>query len=147
VQLDNIIIADVISPRPDGKLDLHGVGWDTIFAAAVPATHPRMDVAVRFLLSRHEVETGHHVTVEMQGADGHVVARLDVDTQPVPIEEREKLVPGRRIGVGLILNLSGLVFPEYGDYQLVITWDGTEVREPIQIFVVPLPFDPPAPAQ
>jgi hypothetical protein len=146
VQLDHIIIADAITQRPDGKIDLHGVGWDTIFAAAVPAMHPRMDIALRFLLSRQEVETSHHVTLELQAADGQVIARVDADTQPAPEEVRDQIPAGRRLAAGLILNLANLVFPVFGSYQLVITWDGTEPRDPIQMFVSPMPFPSP-PAQ
>lgn len=141
MHLDYIIVADVISPRPDGKLDLHGVGWDTIFAAAVPATHPRMDIAVRFLLSSHELESDHRVALEIQGADGHVVARLDAEVKPLAEDARAQIPAGRRVGIGLILNLANLAFPAFGDYQIVLTWDGNEAREPLQIFVAPLPFE------
>jgi hypothetical protein len=142
MELDHLVLADVISPRPDGKLDLHGVGWDTIYAAAVPAQHPRMDVAIRFLLSKQELEVGHRVVMELQGADGQQIARVEAEMQPMPEEEREKIQAGQRVGLGMILNLAGLVFPQFGDYQLVVTWDGTEVRSPMRLFVRPLSFPP-----
>jgi hypothetical protein len=140
MELDHIVLADVISPRPDGKIDLHGVGWDTIFAAAVPAQHPRMDIAIRFLLSKQELEVGHHVVVELQGADGQQLARIEADTEPMPQEQRDQIPAGHRAGVGMILNLAGVVFPEFGAYQLVVTWDGNEVRSPMRLFVRPMPF-------
>ncbi len=140
MELDHLVLADVISPRPDGKIDLHGVGWDTIYAAAVPAQHPRMDVVIRFLLSKQELEVGHRVVMELQGADGQQIARVEAETQPMPEEEREKIQAGQRMGLGMILNLAGLVFPQFGDYQLVVTWDGTEVRSPMRLFVRPLSF-------
>jgi hypothetical protein len=143
MELDHVILADVISPRPDGKLDLHGVGWDTIFAPAVPATHPRMDVAIRFLLSPHELEAAHQVVVTLISADGVELTRMDAGIQPMPAEARAAIPPGRRFGIGMILNMASVTFPEYGDYSLVITWDGNEPRTPLSLYVAPLQFPGP----
>jgi len=84
MELDHMVLADVISPRPDGKLDLHGVGWDTIFASSVPASHPRMDVATRFLLSRQEVESAHTVVLALVGEDGEELAKLTAQAEALP---------------------------------------------------------------
>lgn len=139
MELDHMVLADVISPRPDGKLDLHGVGWDTIFAGAVPASHPRMDVAVRFLLSQQEVESSHAVGLALVGEDGEELAKLNAEVAALTREQREQIPAGRKIGVGLILTLAGVVFPSYGRYHLAVTWDGTEAREPLRLFVAPIP--------
>jgi hypothetical protein len=141
MELDFLVVADIVSMRPDGKLDLHGVGWDTIHAAAVPATHPRMDVAIRFLLSAQEVETGHQVVVTLLGADREL-GRMQANTQPMPQEQRATIPAGLRVGLGMILTLAGVSFPAFGAYSLVVTWDGTEVRDPIRLFVQPLPAQP-----
>lgn len=143
MELDHVVLADVISPRPDGKLDLHGVGWDTIHASTVPATHPRMDLAIRFLLSSQELEAAHHIVVTLISADGLELSRLEADTQPMPPEARAALPPGRRFGIGMVLSMAGITFPDFGDYSLVITWDGTEPREPLRLFVAPLPVPGP----
>lgn len=139
MELDHMVLADVISPRPDGKLDLHGVGWDTIFAASVPASHPRMDVAVRFLLSQQEVEDAHAVVLALVGEDGQELAKLYAEVGPLTPEQRGEIPAGRKIGIGLILTLAGVVFPSYGRYHLAVTWDGTEAREPLRLFVAPIP--------
>jgi hypothetical protein len=139
MELDYLVLADVISPRPDGKLDLHGVGWDTIFAGVVPASHPRMDVAVRFLLSQQEVEAEHTVVLALVGEDGQELARINAQIAPAPEEQRAVIPAGRKLGIGLVLTLASVVFPSYGAYQLVVTWDGTEVREPVRLFVSPPP--------
>ena len=135
MELDHVILADIASPRPDGKLDLHGVGWDTVFAGAVPATHPRMDIAIRFLLSMQEVERQHEVVVTLISADGAQLARVEAQVSPMPEDQRANVPAGRRIGIGMLLTLAGVTFPEYGTYNLVITWDGTEAREPIRLYV------------
>jgi Family of unknown function (DUF6941) len=144
MELDHVVLADVVSPRPDGKIDIHGVGWDTIFTGAVPATHPRMDVVIRFLLSAQEVETTHQVVVTLLAPDGPELARMQADVAPLSLEQRAAIPAGRRIGIGMLLTLASVTFPEYGAYSLVITWDGTEVRQPIRLFVEPLPVTPQA---
>ncbi len=72
MELDYVVLADVASQRPDGKIDLHGVGWDTVYAASIPAVHPRMDLAMRFLLSPQELETSHRVVVALMGPDSEL---------------------------------------------------------------------------
>lgn len=139
MELDHALVADIAAPRPDGKLDLYGIGWDTIFSAGVPASHPRMDVIIRFLASKHELETDHHAVVTLIGADGHQLARLDARIDAMAEEQRDAIEPGHRVGIGLHLTLANVVFPAYGAYSLVITWDGNEVRDPIRLFVKPTP--------
>ena len=116
MELDHVVLADVVSPRPDGKIDLHGVGWDTIYAATVPATHPRMDVAIRFLLSAQEVETAHRVVVTLISTDGAELARIQTDVEPMPPDQRAQVAAGRRIGIGMLLTLATVTFPDYGAY-------------------------------
>lgn len=139
MELDHMVLADVVSPRPDGKLDLHGVGWDTIFAASVPASHPRMDVAVRFLLSQQEVSSSHTVVLALIGEDGQELAKLEAVVAPLAPEQIAQITAGRKIGIGIVLTLASIVFPSYGRYHLAVTWDGTEARQPLRLFVSPIP--------
>jgi hypothetical protein len=101
-----------------------------------------MDVAVRFLLSPHEVERGHQVVLTLVGADGLELARVTADIAPLTPEQRAAVPAGRRIGVGLVLTLAGVVFPAFGAYHLVVTWDGTEAREPLRLFLAEMPLPP-----
>lgn len=134
MEIDHLILADLVSPRPDGKIDINGAGWDTLVAAAVPTTHPRMDVVLRVLLSRHEVESPHKLLVTLVDADGSELTRIEGDVQALPEDQRAALPAGRRVGIGAILTLAGVTFPAYGTYQLAVLWDGTEQRA-ISLFV------------
>jgi len=139
VQLDYAILADAVSTRPDGKFDVSGAGWDTIHAAAVPATHARLALVVRLLISRTEAEHPHSLTVVIQGPDGEEISRAIGKGGALSEEERALISPTRRASVSLILNFDSLVFPVYGDYQIVIQWDGNEARPPLQLAVAPPP--------
>jgi hypothetical protein len=139
VLLDYVILADGVVSRPDGKFDISGAGWDTIYAGAVPATHARLTLVVRLLISRAEAEHPHGLTVIIQGPDGQEIARAVGQGEALPEQERALISVTRRASINLVLNFDGLVFPAYGDYQIVIQWDGNEARPPLRLAVAPTP--------
>jgi hypothetical protein len=121
-------------------MDIFGAGFDTIFAIGVPARHPRLVLATRILLSRHEGEHDHRLDVILAGADGAELARAHADVSMMPDDVREGIPAGRQLGLGMVLNFDDVVFPEYGYYQLAIHWDGNEARAPLRLLVA----EPPA---
>jgi hypothetical protein len=135
VDLDFAMLADGVTPRPDGKLDIDGAGWDTIYAEDVPAVHAGLVFALRLLLSRTEAEHAHRLEVIIQGADGAEIGRATGAMEPLPSDKREEIPAGRQAGIGMILSFPPLVFPEFGNYQVVVQWDGNEVRPPIRLIV------------
>ena len=135
MQLDFAMLADGVTPRQDGKFDIFGAGWDTIFAGSVPARHARLVLAVRLLISRTEAEHPHTLSVIIQGADGGEIARAVGQCAALPPEQRQQISLTRRAGVSLVMNFDDLVFPEFGAYQVVIQWDGNEARPPLQLIL------------
>jgi hypothetical protein len=135
MELDFAVLADGVTARPDGKLDIFGAGFDTIFARSVPARHARLVLAVRILLSRHEGEHSHRLDVIVSAADGAELARAHTDLSPMPDELRDVIPAGRRVGLDMVLNFDNLILPEYGDYQIAIHWDGNEARAPLRLLV------------
>ena len=136
MELDHVVLADFALPRPDGKLDIHGVGWDTIAAPAVPVTHARMDLAVRFLLAAPELESDHKVLVTLTTADGSELTRMEANVAPPPDAQPPQLPLDRKVAIGLVLSFNMVTFPEYGTYQIAVFWDGNELRA-IRLFVAP----------
>jgi hypothetical protein len=135
VEFDYAILADGVTLRPDGKLDIFGAAWDTILATSVPAQHPRMTLAARVLLSAHETKHPHRMNVVLHAADGEELAQASGELGALSDEQRKTVPAGKKIGLGLVLNFDNVVFPHYGSYQLAILWDGTEPREPLRLFV------------
>ncbi len=82
MELDFAILADGVQHRPDGKLDIFGAGFDTIFAPSVPALHARLVVALRFLLSQDDEPEGQRIEVAVEGPDGEVLARAEGEISP-----------------------------------------------------------------
>jgi hypothetical protein len=139
MDFDYAILADGVAQRPDGKLDIFGAGFDTIFAAAVPARHHQMAFAIRLFLTRQEAESPHKVEVILLDADGAVIARVAGETSPPTQEQLDSIPAGRKIQIGAVLQFAGLVFPTYGAYHFAIHWDGTEARPPVVLYLQPLP--------
>ena len=142
MDLDFVIMADDVTPRADGKLDIHGAGFDSILAAAVPAQHGRLVLAVRVLLSHHETESPHWIGVVIQAADGAELARGRADLEAMPDEARSEIPAGRQLGVGMVLNFENIVFPDYGDHQIGVQWDGNQARPPLRLSVLAPPGQP-----
>lgn len=139
MNLDFSILADGASPRPDGKIDIFGAAFDTIFAAATPARHTQLALVVRFLLSTHELEEPHKFKVVLLAEDGGELARLEAQIDAMSDDDRNQVPAGEPIGISNLFNMAGIVFPDYGRYHFVLSWDGTELREPIRLKVAPLP--------
>lgn len=136
MELDFALLADGVTARPDGKLDVFGAGFDTIHAAGVPAVHRRLVLAIRILVSRHEARYAHQIDVAIQGADGADIAEAALPVEALDEERRARIPAGRKAGVGLLAAFEDIVFPAFGAYQVVIQWDGNEARPPLALFVV-----------
>jgi hypothetical protein len=111
MELDHAILADGVTQRPDGKIDIYGAGWDTIFAPWVPATHPQMALVLRLLVTPHELESQHSVLVVILTADGHELARMEARLHPMPPEQRQRVPAARRVGIAAVLNFVNVTFP------------------------------------
>jgi hypothetical protein len=135
VDLDYAMLADGVTPRPDGKLDIYGAGWDTIWTADVPTVHARLVLALRLLISRTEAEHPHKLDVIIQTADGTEIGRAGGSLDAMPAEGRQQIPAGRKAGLAMVMNFENLVFPAFGDYQIVIQWDGNEPRPPLRLVV------------
>lgn len=135
MDLDFAVLADGAMTRPEGKFDIIGAGFDTIFAVGVPARHARFVLALRLLLSAEEAAGPHGLTAELRGPDGAEVARAGGEVPPLLPEHRERFPPEARMGLGIVLNFENTVFPAYGDYTLAVMWDGSPIRTPLPIRV------------
>jgi hypothetical protein len=143
VDLDFAVLADGVVARPDGKLDILGAGYDSVVAPAVPAQHPRLVLALRVLIARHEAEHEHRLDVIIQAADGAELGRGHAPVPVLPPDARSQIPAGRRFGFGAVLTFDNIIFPSYGNYQIVVQWDGNDARSPLLLSVIePPPAQP-----
>lgn len=104
-----------------GKVHAIGIGWDTIFAGALPATHPSMC----FVASLHGsvAESGtKQIELRLIDADGENVippieAQLPFEVQPPRLEGT----------INLVVQLAGIQLPKLGAYAIHMLSQGHEM--------------------
>jgi hypothetical protein len=116
-----------------GKVHALGIGFDSILAQSVPATHPMLTVVAQLRYSVAEA-----------GAKALAIRAVDADGQNIvsPIDRQiEFPEPPRRPTntARLIIALTGVRFTSYGDYSVHVAINGSEVaRLPLTV-VAPQP--------
>ena len=71
-----------------GKLYIHGAGWDTIWVASLPATHPTMALALLFRIEYSEALKDIPITIDL----------VDEDDNPIGIKIEGKVNVGHAPG-------------------------------------------------
>ncbi len=123
MDLTAALVADAATVER-GKLYIHGAGWDTLWAASFPITHPTMALALLFRVEYSEALTDIPIAIEL----------LDDDDQPVGVKIEGKInvghapgtKPGAPIFVPQAITLPMLQFSKEGSYTFRISM-GAEV--------------------
>jgi hypothetical protein len=134
MQADYLVLADAAT-LAEGKLYIHGAGWDTVYTQALPAT---LTAAVAMLLRIPWAETNeeHIIGLDIHDADGHSILPKE------PGALRGKLNVGRpaNIEVGedqvlpFAIGLNGTSIERPGRYAVVLELDGKEsARAPFRV--------------
>jgi len=109
---------------PDGKLNVLGGDFDTIFGPAFPLVQPHMVLLIKLLLDQGDTGHGHELRVSLLNAEGE---RVLSDLRG-PIEVLGKAMrPDRPVGMGLALTAINLIFPRPGAYTWHVFVDDIEV--------------------
>lgn len=106
-----------------GKLNAMGIGFDTIYANTVPATHRQMFAVVSIEFSSVEVGPK-DIALHIINADGGQVIPPIARTLNVPNPTPGYSFRTQRIVIGI----GDLTFPTYGDYSVVWLVGSTEVH-------------------
>lgn len=134
--LDQIVLANRAVAQPGGTLDLYGASWDTLETPAVPIQQEQFALFLSLLLTPEEARTEHQIRVGITAPSGtgigYMVATVTAGAEPA-IEAMGDDELGR---AETVLEARGVVYPEFGTYELSILWDGTPLREPMRINVV-----------
>lgn len=102
-----------------GKLYIHGAGWDTIWTAALPTTHPAMALALLFRVEYSEALKDLPIAIDL----------VDEDNQPVGVRIQGNINVGRAAGtnpgdpifVPQAITLNMLNLPKMGGYEFRVT--------------------------
>ena len=112
-----------------GKLTAVGIGFDTIYATSMPATHRTLFAVICLQFS--SVETGtKQIGLRVVDADGHNV---------IPAIDQELIVQPPANGFTyrnqrIVFGLGDIRFNAFGDYAIVFLVNGQEVsRTPVRL--------------
>ena len=125
------MLADAASVE-SGKVFVHGGGWDTLYAAAIPTTHPTMALVLIFQINYDEALSDIPIVIEL----------LDEDDKPLELRVEGKISAGHppRLQRGaptfhpLALTFKMLTFDHEGGYRFKVT-SGDDVLASIPLQV------------
>lgn len=108
-----------------GKLYIHGAGWDTIWAATIPTTHPAMALALLFRVEYSEALKDIPVSIELVDEDGQGVG-IKIDGK-INVGHAPGTKPGWPVFVPQAIAFAMLQLPKAGGYSFRITSGETEL--------------------
>jgi hypothetical protein len=114
------------------KVNALGIGFDTIFAPKVPATHPLLFIVVQLKTSL--AETGEkRLEAHLVDEDGKEIIAPLIGKFSVP-----KPAAGLESIGRIAVAFQNIVFPRYGLYSFLISIDGHEIKRiPLRVVSPP----------
>lgn len=120
----------------DGKLFIHGAGWDRIYAASFPASHASMAVAVIISVGYDEALTDHQLEVKLLDTEGNLLGA--VAGGAFNVGHPAGAVRGAPSQVPLQFTFTGITFPAPGAYEWVVEINGERLaRLPLVLATMP----------
>lgn len=139
IQVDYLVLADAVAAVA-GKHYIHGGGWDTLFSAVFPVTHPVMAVAIRLRVPWGDTDRAATLILDVLDADGHTI----LPDPPGAIRGEINVGRPSHLPVGddqvvpIALALNNLRFVAPGQYVVVCRLDGEEAaRAPFRVALTP----------
>ncbi|MYA32470.1 MAG: hypothetical protein F4164_13810 [Gemmatimonadales bacterium] len=105
-------LADAANTSSDGKLNLMGL-FDTLFAGAMPVTHPSMQLVLRIRAEPSETDRQHELEIRCMDEDGQELFK-------VTGEFSVQAPPGKAATFNHIVGINNLTLQKYGGYTFPI---------------------------
>jgi hypothetical protein len=135
MNVDYLVLADAAAVA-DGKLYIHGAGWDNLLSGSFPVTHPSMSAAIRLRIPWTETNLPHTLELDVVNEDGQSI----LPTPPGPIRgtvsvgRPPRLQHGQDQVLPLVINVNGLKFDQPGIYAVILRLDGLDAaRSPFTV--------------
>jgi hypothetical protein len=122
----------------NGKLYVHGGGWDTLAVRGFPAAHPSMSLALLLSADASEAPGSGELRIQLvdsDGADTGVGAAAVVGIGHGPLYS-----PGQKSLVPLALSFPGVRFEKPGTYEFRIFWNDQPLSPGVTFFVTKPPL-------
>jgi len=126
----------------DGKVYVHGGGWNAIIAHEIPTAHPSLALVVAFKADWHEGNENLSVTIELVTEDGKpagVHVEMMLRMAPTPVTKK-----GDDLYQYTANTFIGLRFEQYGAYRFQVVHNG-DVLATVPLSVLPPTLLAPSP--
>lgn len=133
MEVTTAILADAATVA-DGKVYVHGGGWNAIIAPQIPATHPSLALVLALKMDWHEGNEDLPIVIELVNEDGKPAgarAEMILRIAPTPVTKK-----GADLYQYLAHTFVGLQFDEYGAYSFQVVNDG-DVLASVPLSVLP----------
>ncbi len=151
MEIDFMILADAVASG-DGKLYIHGGGWDTVLSPTFPA-QPRMGVGIRLRIPWAETNEPHTMEIDVLNEEGQSI----MPDPPGPfrgtinVGRPPQLAAGDDQFIPLAVGMDGLSVARPGKYVIIVRLDAQEAActvfrvqaAPVLQAVVPQPMEGP----
>ena len=130
MEVDFAFLADA-PETAGGKLYVVGGSIDTIWAANVPLSYPRLSFVVRLFFTPAEIGRNHKVEINILTEDGKRLATVGGD---LSIGKNPNLPAGWKQGYLSVLNFANLKFENFGDYGFELVINNSSLKSvPLRI--------------
>ena len=137
MRVDYLVLADAAAAA-EGKLYIHGAGWETIYAMDFPAMHPTIGVGARLRVAWEETNQPHSLEIDVvkggENGDSILPEPLRAD---INLGRPAHLAPGSDQLLPIALSFVNLQFQEPDSYAVILRIDG-KVLESSPFNVAPL---------
>jgi hypothetical protein len=124
----------------NGKLYIHGGGWDSVVVRQFPASHPNMALVVLLCADASEAPGTGELRVQLVDEDGNdlgVGAAAGLGIGHGPFHK-----PGQRSLVPLAIAFPGIRFDKPGSYEFRLFWNGEPLSPGVTFSVITPPAMP-----
>ncbi len=115
-------LADAVQTSNDGKFNVLGGGFESIFVREFPTAHPVMGLFVKIDVLPAECDKPHDLKIELWDPDGTLVQRLEGQFTASPSGDRL-----RQSHVQVAWGLLQTRFTAPGDYAFHVMVDGEHI--------------------
>jgi hypothetical protein len=124
----------------NGKLYIHGGGWDTLVIRQFPAAHPSLALALVLSADASEAPGTGELRVQLVDEDGNdvgvgAVASLAIGHSPM-------YRPGQRSLIPIAITFPGVRFDKPGLYEFQLFWNGEPLGSSVSFRVTTPPQMP-----
>jgi len=134
------ILAGMLADAADalnGKLYVHGGGWDSVVVRQFPAAHPSMALVALLCADASEAPGAGELRVQLVDEDGNdlgigAAAALGIGQGPLHR-------PGQRSLIPIAIPFTGIRFEHPGSYEFRLFWNEEALAPPVTFSVVTPP--------